>query len=141
MDLLNGEHQLCHVHYIKNLNKKFEYILNSCKSEDERNKAEKHIKGIYNLFKAESYEKAKEILGFIKLEKDKMCRKLRDIVDRYIIHDFKRLTAHLRDGNIQKTANKIENYFRQTFPRSEKKKLYSKQSKEVLFNIKKSPME
>jgi hypothetical protein len=59
-----------------------------------------------------------------------MCHKLKDIVDRYIIADFKRLTAHLKDGNIQKTANKIENYFRQTFPRSEKKRLYSKQSKE-----------
>jgi hypothetical protein len=46
MDLLNGEHQLCYVHYIKNLNKKFKYTLNSCKSEDERNKSEKHIKGI-----------------------------------------------------------------------------------------------
>ncbi|MDR3290701.1 MAG: hypothetical protein LBT10_00985 [Methanobrevibacter sp.] len=36
---------------------------------------------------------------------------------------------NLKYGNIQKTANKIENYFRQAFPRLEKKKLYSKQSK------------
>jgi hypothetical protein len=42
----------------------------------ERIKTEKHINEIYKLFKAESYEKAKEILGFIKLEKDKTCREL-----------------------------------------------------------------
>ncbi|MDR3291987.1 MAG: hypothetical protein LBT10_07575 [Methanobrevibacter sp.] len=70
MDFLNVEYQLCHVHYIKNLNRKFKYILGSCKSENEMNKAEKHIKGIYKLFKTESYEKPKKILGFIKLEKN-----------------------------------------------------------------------
>ncbi|MDR3291533.1 MAG: hypothetical protein LBT10_05210 [Methanobrevibacter sp.] len=47
---------------MKNLNKKSEYILNSFKSGNERNKGEKHIKGICGLFEEVNYEKIKERL-------------------------------------------------------------------------------
>ena len=46
---------------------------------------------------------------------------LKDFIRKHIINHFYRYVQHLDDENIEKTSNKIENYYRQTNPEKIKK--------------------
>ena len=46
---------------------------------------------------------------------------LKDFIRKHIINHFYRYVQHLDDKNIEKTSNKIENYYRQTNPEKIKK--------------------
>ena len=41
---------------------------------------------------------------------------LKDFIRKHIINHFYRYVQHLDDENIEKTSNKIENYYRPTNP-------------------------
>ena len=41
---------------------------------------------------------------------------LKDFIRKHIINHFHRYVQHLDDENIEKTSNKVENYYRQTNP-------------------------
>ena len=43
------------------------------------------------------------------------------LIDSYTDYAFTYTTEHLDDGNIEKTSNKVENYYRQTNPEKIKK--------------------
>ena len=46
---------------------------------------------------------------------------LKDFIRKHIIMHFHRYVEHLDDENIEKTSNKVENYYRQTNPEKIKK--------------------
>ena len=46
---------------------------------------------------------------------------LKDFIRKHIINHFHRYVQHLDDENIEKTSNKVENYYRQTNPEKIKK--------------------
>ena len=46
---------------------------------------------------------------------------LKDFIRKHIINHFHRYVQHLDDENIEKTSNKVENYYRQTNPEIIKK--------------------
>ena len=46
---------------------------------------------------------------------------LKDFIRKHIINHFHRYVQHLDDENIEKTSNKVKNYYRQTNPEKIKK--------------------
>ncbi len=67
--------------------------------------------------KQEAIEKFKEYLqNYIAIP-----TVLKDFIRKHIINHFHRYIEHLDDDSIEKTSNKIENYYRQTNPEKIKK--------------------
>ena len=51
---------------------------------------------------------------------------LKDFIRKHIINHFHRYVQYLDDENIEKTSNKVENYYRQTNPEKIKKTFKTK---------------
>jgi hypothetical protein len=58
MDFFKWSTSICYAHCIKNLNKKFKYILNSCKTEEERNKGTVKLTWIFTIEKSKTDAKS-----------------------------------------------------------------------------------
>jgi hypothetical protein len=129
-------YQLCHAHFKRNINKVVKALLNSEKhSEDEKAEIEEYKKKIFKILDAETYGDAESLFNSLLKEKNNIPYKLRRFVDKDLKHDFERYMGYLKDGNIEKTTNKLENFYRQTFPRAIKKLLTSIDGKKDFLSI------
>ena len=61
---------------------------------------------------------------------------LKDFIRKHIINHFNRYVQHLDDENIDKTSNKVENYYRKTNPEIIKKLYRTKNGILTFLNIK-----
>ena len=121
-DEIKVKHQLCTFHIFKTINHKLKV---HCR----RNKINrKEIDNIYenaqelkNCFrqnsKQEAINKFKQYLQNYRT----IPLVLKDFIIKYTINHFHRYVEHLDDEKIEKTSNKVENYYRQTNPEIIKK--------------------
>lgn len=66
---------------------------------------------------------------------------LEKIVMKKFVRNFKRYVNHLNDKNISKTSNKIENYFKNTLPKSIKRIFKTKNGLKYHITIQKEKWE
>lgn len=122
IDQMGAKHQLCLFHLYKMINNKI-YGPQKSKKISKHNKKllDKYFKEIREIFNTND-----EKIAIKRLEKlldnfNNIPHVLQKIINKKIIPDFQRLTQFMRDPNIPKTNNSIENYYRQTLPKSIKK--------------------
>ena len=121
-DEIGVKHQLCIFHLFKTINHKLKVY---CRKNNIKGKDKDHIyenaQKLKNCFrqnsKQEAIEKFKKYLqNYIAIPPV-----LKDFIRKHIINHFHRYIEYLDDNNIEKTSNKIENYYRQTNPEKIKK--------------------
>jgi len=123
MDELNVKHQLCIFHFYKMIRDKLYKLLRSKKtSEDEKTKLKKYFKEIREIFDTKNYETTSNLLGELLSHFDNISRVLQRFITKKILPDFNRLTQFMHNPKISRTSNYVENYYRQTLPRANKKK-------------------
>ena len=117
MDELNVKHQLCIFHLFKMLGTKIYKLLKS-KKVSKREKIEicLYFTDIKEIFRTYDEKDAIKKLEEILIKYRKLPYAIRQIIDKKIMPDFERLTQFMKDPNIQRTSNTVENYYRQTDP-------------------------
>ena len=121
-DEIGVNHQLCTFHLFQTINHKLKVY---CR----RNKIDgKEIEHIYenaqelkNCFRQNSTKEAIEQFKQYLQNYRAIPVVLKDFIRKHIINHFHRYVQHLDDENIEKTSNKVENYYRQTNPEKIKK--------------------
>lgn len=127
MDELNVKHQLCIFHLFKMLGNKIYKLLKSKKMSD-REKIEicLYFTDIKEIFRTYDEKDAIKKLEEILIKYRKLPYAIQKMIDKKIIPDFERLTQFMKDPNIQRTSNTVENYYRQTDPEQIKKRYKTK---------------
>ena len=127
-DELGVKHQLCIFHLFKTINHK---IKTYCRK-NKLNKKEKQV--IYdnaqilkNCFRQNSSKDAINKFKQYLQNYTTIPAVLKDFIQKHIINHFQRYIQYLDDENIEKTSNKVENYYRQTNPEKIKKTYKPKQ--------------
>ena len=69
----------------------------------------------FNIINANSISEAKEKRNQLFYLNSKVPKVIRDLTEKLIIPEFKKITNHLTDPKIAITYNKIENYFLKNF--------------------------
>jgi len=123
MDELGVKHQLCIFHFYKMIGDKLYKLLRSKKtSEDEKTRLKKYFKEIRQIFDTKNSETASNLLKELLSHFDNIPRVLQRFITKKILPDFNRLTQFMHNPKISRTSNYVENYYRQTLPRANKKK-------------------
>jgi len=91
-------------------------------SEDEKTRLKKYFKEIRQIFDAQNYETASNLLEELLSHFDNIPHILQRFITKKILPNLNRLTQSLHDPKISCTSNHVENYYRQTLPRTNKKK-------------------
>ncbi|MBW4256416.1 transposase [Methanobacterium sp. YSL] len=122
MDKISVKHQLCIFHLFKMIGNSVHKILKS-KNVSKREKITLclYFTDIKNIFRTYNEETSINRLETL-LDKFKDIPKvLQRYLTKKILPDFQRLTHFMRSPFIQRTSNKVENYYRQTDPNQIKK--------------------
>src|SRR5665648_1181887 len=123
MDELGVKHQLCIFHFYKMIGDKLYKLLRSKKtSEDEKTRLKKYFKEIRQIFDTTNYETATKHLKELLSCFDDIPRILKRFITKNILPNLNRLTQFMHNPKISRTSNYVENYYRQTLPRANKKK-------------------
>jgi len=123
MDELGVKHQLCIFHFYKMIGDRLYKLLRSKKtSEEEKTRLKKYFKEIQEIFDAQNYETASNLLGELLSHFDNIPHILQRFITKKILPNLNRLTQSMHDPKISRTSNQVENYYRQTLPRANKKK-------------------
>jgi transposase-like protein len=123
MDELGVKHQLCIFHFYKMIGDKLYKLLRSKKtSEDEKTRLKKYFKEIRQIFDTKNYETASNLLEELLSHFDNIPHVLQRFITKKILPNLNRLTQFMHDPKISRTSNHVENYYRQTLPRANKKK-------------------
>jgi transposase-like protein len=123
MDELKVKHQLCIFHFYKMIGDKLYKILRSKKtSEDEKTRLKKYFKEIRQIFDATNYETSSNLLDKLLSNLDDIPRFLQKFITKKILPNLNRLTQFMHNPKISRTSNYLENYYRQTLPKANKKK-------------------
>ena len=102
----------------KNINKRIkEHINENEVSEDEQEIIKIHKQDIFNLYDCKSYDEAKKKFDKMIELIDEYPVIIQDILLNSISPYFKTYFNYLDNKKIEKTNNKIENYFLKTLPR------------------------
>lgn len=127
-DELGVKHQLCIFHLFKTINHK---IKTYCRK-NKLNKNEKQViydnaEKLKNCFRQNSSKDAINKFKQYLQNYTAIPVVLKDFIRKHIINHFQRYIEYLDDENIEKTSNKVENYYRQTNPEKIKKTYKTKQ--------------
>jgi len=123
MDELGVKHQLCIFHSYKMIGDRLYKLLRSKKtSEDEKTRLKKYFKEIRQIFDTKNYETASNLLEELLSHFDNIPHILQRFITKKILPNLNRLTQSMHDPKISRTSNYVENYYRQTLPRANKKK-------------------
>jgi transposase-like protein len=123
MDELNVKHQLCIFHFYKMIGDKLNKLLRSKKtSEEEKTRLKLYFKEIREIFDTQNYETSSNLLDKLLSNLDDIPRFLQKFITKKILPNLNRLTQFMHNPKISRTSNYLENYYRQTLPRANKKK-------------------
>ena len=121
-DEIGVKHQLCTFHLFQTINHKLKVY---CRRNKINGKARDHIyenaNELKNCFRQNSKQEAIEQFKQYLQNYRAIPVVLKDFIRKHIIMHFHRYVEHLDDENIEKTSNKVENYYRQTNPEKIKK--------------------
>ena len=101
-DEIGVNHQLCTFHLFQTIHHKLKVYCRRNKRQNSTKEAIEHFKQYLLNYRA-------------------IPVVLKDFIRKHIINHFHRYVQHLDDENIEKTSNKVENYYRQTNPEIIKK--------------------
>jgi len=87
-----------------------------------KTRLKKYFKEIRQIFDTKNYETATNLLKELLSHFDNIPRVLQRFITKKILPDFNRLTQFMHNPKISRTSNYVENYYRQTLPRANKKK-------------------
>lgn len=121
-DEIEVKHQLCTFHLFQTINHKLKVY---CRRNKINGKARDHIyenaNELKNCFRQNSKQEAINQFKQYLQNYRAIPVVLKDFIRKHIIMHFHRYVEHLDDENIEKTSNKVENYYRQTNPEKIKK--------------------
>lgn len=122
LDKLGVKHQLCLFHFYKVIGDKLNKQLRSKKvSKSEQTQIMSYYKVIREIFHVNNYKSSYKRLQELLKDLYNVPDVLKRIIKHVLVPNFKRLTIFLHDPKISPTNNPIENYYRQTLPRANKK--------------------
>jgi transposase-like protein len=122
IEKLGFKHQWCLFHAFKNFNKTIKnFIKENDLSEEEKEKIREEKLKLFSLFNSKSYKCARNKLDKLLKEIKGFSEIIQSIVFDFLMPYFKTFFNFLDDENIAFTSNKLENFFKRTFPKSVKK--------------------
>jgi transposase-like protein len=123
MDELEVKHQLCIFNFYKMIGDKLYKLLRSKKtSEDEKTRLKIYFKEIREIFDTQNYETASNLLDNLLSHLGDIPKFLEKFITKKILPNLNRLTQFMHNPKISRTSNYLENYYRQTLPKANKKK-------------------
>ena len=142
MDKLRIKHQLCIFHLKKELNTKIKRMQRKNKLNQEEIEQIKNIKNlIFEIIDSKNYNESKKLFNKLKKEINNHPSSFIKFIRKKFLKNFKRFTNHLKDKNITKTSNKIENYFRNTLPKGIKRIFKTKKGLQEQLTLQKEKWE
>ena len=121
-DDLGVKHQLCVFHLIKTINHKIKtYCRRNKINNKEKERIYQNADELKNCFRQNSSKESIEKFKNYLKNYSSIPEVLRQFIHKHVLNHFKRYIEYLDDENIEKTSNKIENYYRQTNPEKIKK--------------------
>lgn len=122
MDKLQVKHQLCTFHVKKEINTWIKKLKRKNKTnKEDLDKISYYKNQIFEMIDSNNYNNAKKLFKLLKIEINNIPDVFRKIITKKFLVHFERLVNYLKDPNISKTSNKIENYFRTTLPQAIKR--------------------
>ena len=122
MDKLGVKHQLCIFHLFKMIGNSVYKILKSKKvTRQEKISLCLYFTELKNIFRTYNEETAIQRLETLLEKFNDIPKVLQQYLTKKILPDFQRLTHFMRSPFIERTSNKVENYYRQTDPNQIKK--------------------
>ena len=113
---LGVNHQLCTFHLFQTIHHKSKvYCIRNKINGKERDYIMK-MQELKDCFRQNSTKEAIEHFKLYLQNYRAIPVVLKDFIRKHIINHFHRYVQHLDDENIEKTSNKVENYYRQTNP-------------------------
>jgi len=91
-------------------------------SEEEKTQLKKYFKEIREIFDATNYETAFNLLDELLSNLEDIPPFLQKFITKKILPNLNRLTQFMHNPKISRTSNYLENYYRQTLPKANKKK-------------------
>lgn len=126
-DELDVKHQLCLIHLNREINKKIkDYVRKNKLNEEDKKQIYNSTKEYKEMFFAKTPEEAKKIYNEYMTGIKEIPEPLKQFTDKHVKNHFQRYLEHHYDENIDRTTNKIENYYRQTDPEKIKKNYKTK---------------
>jgi transposase-like protein len=142
MDKLRIKHQLCIFHLKKELNTKIKRIKHKNKLNQEEIEQIKNIKNlIFEIIDSKNYNESKILFNKLKKDINNHSSSFIKFIKKKFLKNFKRYTNYLKDRNITKTSNKIENYFRNTLPKGIKRIFKTKKGLQEQLTLQKEKWE
>ena len=142
MDKLGIKHQLCIFHLKKELNTKIKRMKRKNKLNQEEIDQIKNIKNlIFEIIDSKNYKESKKLFNKLKKEINNHSSSFTKFINKKFLKNFKRYTNYLKDRNITKTSNKIENYFRNTLPKGIKRIFKTKKGLQEQLTLQKEKWE
>ena len=128
---LGFKHQWCLFHTFKNFNKAINnYIKENELSGEDIDKIREEKLELFSLFDSESYKSARNKFDEILKKIKEFSEIIQIIILDSLMPYFKTFFNFLDDKNIEYTSNKLENFFKRTFPKSVKKLMKIKEGVE-----------
>jgi len=122
MDKLKIKHQLCIFHVKKEINTWIKKYKRKNKTHtEELNQINNYKNQIFEIIDSQNYNTAKKLFYKLKQQINNIPYQFRKIITKKFLVHFDRFVNYLKDPNISKTSNKIENYFRTTLPKAIKR--------------------
>lgn len=121
-DEIGVKHQLCTFHLFQTINHKLKvYCRRNKINGKKRDYIYENAQELKNCFRQNSKKEAIEQFKQYLQNYRAIPVVLKDFIRKHIINHFHRYVEHLDDENIERTSNKVENYYRQTNPEKIKK--------------------
>ena len=121
-DEIGVNHQLCTFHLFQTIHHKSKvYCIRNKINGKERDHIYENTQELKDCFRQKSTKEAIEHFKLYLQNYRAIPVVLKDFIRKHIINHFHRYVQHLDDENIEKTSNKVENYYRQTNPEIIKK--------------------
>ena len=126
-DEIGFNHQLCTFHLFQTIHHKSKvYCIRNKINGKERDHIYENAQKLKDCFRQNSTKEAIEHFKQYLQNYRAIPVVLKDFIRKHIINHFHRYVQHLDDENIEKTSNKVENYYRQTNPEITKKSYKTK---------------
>ena len=121
---LDFKHQFCRFHIHQKIKNDIEnYFKGNKTSSEDKKIIKQYKKELRQIINAETIEFAKEKLKELQNKTKELPEIIKRILWKFIIPYFKNITQHLKDFKVSSTNNKIENFFRKTFPKHIKRRM------------------
>ena len=123
MDDLNIKQQLCIIHLRRTIYTKLKHYKRRTKlTEEEVDKIYKNAKEFTEIFHETNYYLAKQKYEEYINRYEEIPEVLRQFMEKHVINFIDRYLLYLKDSLIEKTSNKLDNYYRNTDPEIIKKR-------------------